>query len=63
MKLNPRELSKLVEKPDPTLAAVLFYGSDTMRVALKRQEYLENLLGPNAEQEMRLTTCISGIHR
>ena len=55
MKLNPRELSKLVEKPDPTLAAVLFYGSDTMRVALKRQEYLENLLGPNAEQEMRLT--------
>ena len=58
MKLNPRELSKLVEKPDPTLAAVLFYGSDTMRVALKRQEYLENLLGPNAEQEMRLTRFI-----
>ena len=50
MKLNPRELSKLIEKPDPSLAAVLFYGSDTMRVALKRQEYLENLLGPNAEQ-------------
>ena len=58
MKLNPRELSKLVEKPDPTLAAVLFYGSDTMRVALKRQEYLGNLLGPNAEQEMRLTRFI-----
>ena len=58
MKLNPRELSKLLEKPDPRLAAVLFYGSDTMRVALKRQEYLENLLGPNAEQEMRLTRFI-----
>ena len=55
MKLNPRELSKYLDKPDPSLAAVLFYGSDTMRVALKRQEYLENLLGPNAEQEMRLT--------
>ena len=55
MKLNPRELSRLLDKPDPTIAAVLFYGSDTMRVALKRQEYLENLLGPNAEQEMRLT--------
>ncbi len=58
MKLNPRELSKLIEKPDPTLAAVLFYGSDTMRVALKRQEYLGNLLGPDAEQEMRLTRFI-----
>ena len=34
---------------------ILFYGSDKMRVALKRQEYLENLLGPTAEQEMRLT--------
>ena len=55
MKLNPRELSKFLDKPDRSLAAVLFYGSDTMRVALKRQEYLENLLGPNAEQEMRLT--------
>jgi len=55
MKLNPRELSKYLDKPDPSLAAILFYGSDTMRVALKRQEYLENLLGPNAEQEMRLT--------
>ena len=55
MKLNPRELSKLLDKPDPTIAAVLFYGSDAMRVGLKRQEYLENLLGPNAEQEMRLT--------
>ena len=53
MKLNPRELSKFLDKPDPSLAAVLFYGSDTVRVALKRQEYLENLLGPNAEQEMR----------
>jgi DNA polymerase-3 subunit delta len=58
MKLNPKEIPKLIKKPDPTLAAVLFYGSDTMRVALKRQEYLENLLGPNAEQEMRLTRFI-----
>ncbi len=55
MKINPKELSNLLDKPDPSLAAVLFYGSDAMRVALKRQEYLENLLGPNAEQEMRFT--------
>ena len=55
MKLNPQNLQKFIDKPDPSRAAILFYGADTMRVALKRQEYLENLLGPNAEQEMRLT--------
>ena len=55
MKLSPKELPRFLEHPDPTIAAVLFYGSDTMRVAMKRQEYLENLLGTNAEQEMRLT--------
>jgi len=54
MKLNPKEIPRFLENPDPTIAAILFYGSDTMRVALKRQEYLENLLGSNAEQEMRL---------
>ena len=55
MKLSPKELPRFLENPDPTIAAILFYGSDTMRVALKRQEYLENLLGLTAEQEMRLT--------
>jgi len=55
MKLNPKELARFLENPDPTIAAILFFGSDKMRVALKRQEYLENLLGPTAEQEMRLT--------
>ncbi len=55
MKLNPQNLQKFIDKPDPSRAAILFYGADTMRVALKRQEYLENLLGPNAEHEMRLT--------
>tara|TARA_Y100000589_G_scaffold324829_1_gene361612 strand:- start:914 stop:1939 length:1026 start_codon:yes stop_codon:yes gene_type:complete len=55
MKLSPKELLRLIKNPDPSIAAILFYGSDTMRVELKRQEYLKNLLGPNAEQEMRLT--------
>lgn len=55
MKLSPQNLQKVIDKPDSSRAAILFYGADTMRVALKRQEYLENLLGPNAEQEMRLT--------
>ena len=55
MKLSPKEIPRFLENPDPSIAAILFYGSDTMRVALKRQEYLENLLGSTAEQEMRLT--------
>ena len=55
MKLSPKEIPRFLENPDPTIAAILFYGSDTMRVALKRQEYLENFLGSTAEQEMRLT--------
>jgi DNA polymerase-3 subunit delta len=54
MKLSTKEIPRFLENPDPTIAAILFYGSDTMRVALKRQEYLENLLGSTAEQEMRL---------
>ena len=59
MKLSPKDLPRLIENPDLSIAAILFYGSDTMRVALKRQEYLENLLGPNAEREMRLTRLTS----
>ena len=54
MKLNGRDISALVTKPDDRTPAVLFYGADAMRVALKREEYLKNLLGPNADEEMRL---------
>ncbi|MGB0299077.1 MAG: DNA polymerase III subunit delta, partial [Paracoccaceae bacterium] len=54
MKLNGRDISALVAKPDDRIPAVLFYGADAMRVALKREEYLKNLLGPNADEEMRL---------
>lgn len=34
---------------------VLIYGPDVMRVALKRQELIMSLSGPDAEQEMRLS--------
>jgi DNA polymerase-3 subunit delta len=54
MKLNGRDISALVARPDDRIPAVLFYGADAMRVALKREEYLKNLLGPNADEEMRL---------
>ncbi|WP_299880680.1 DNA polymerase III subunit delta [uncultured Sulfitobacter sp.] len=55
MKLSPREATGYFAKPDPAKTGLLIYGSDAMRVALKRQEVLKALLGPAAEEEMRLT--------
>lgn len=54
MKLSTRELGGFIARPDPNRAAVLLYGQDAMRVALKRQDLLANLLGPKAEEDMRL---------
>ena len=55
MKLPPRDANAYFAKPDPNKTGLLIYGGDAMRVALKRQSFLKNLLGPNAEEEMRLT--------
>ncbi len=55
MKLSPREAEGYFAKPDAGKTGLLIYGSDTMRVALKRQQVLAALLGANAEEEMRLT--------
>jgi DNA polymerase-3 subunit delta len=55
VKLSPRDASAIFAKPDTNRAAMLIYGQDAMRVALKRQEFLENLLGKSADEEMRLT--------
>lgn len=55
MKLSTRDATAFFRKPDPARAGVLIYGADPMRVALKRQELIANLLGPGAEEEMRLT--------
>lgn len=55
MKLNPREASGYFAKPDPGRTGLLIYGSDAMRVALKRQEVITNLIGPQGEEEMRLS--------
>ncbi|MEO1238316.1 MAG: DNA polymerase III subunit delta [Pseudomonadota bacterium] len=55
MKLSTRDADAFFRKPDPARAGVLIYGADPMRVALKRQELLKNLLGENADEEMRLT--------
>ena len=55
MKLQPRDIAAYARKPDPAAAGCLIFGDDAMRVALRRQEILKSLLGPGAEEEMRLT--------
>jgi len=55
MKLSPREAPGYFAKPDPNKTGLLIYGGDAMRVALRRQELIKALLGPNGEEEMRLT--------
>lgn len=55
MNLKGAEAARYLTAPDPARAALLIYGADGMRVALKRQEAIAALLGPNAEEEMRLT--------
>ncbi|MCC5967360.1 MAG: DNA polymerase III subunit delta [Natronohydrobacter sp.] len=54
MKLSPRDLARLIAKPDPKLAGLLIFGPDTMRVALKRQDLVAAMIGPQGEAEMRL---------
>lgn len=54
MKLSPRDLTRLIAKPDLSLAGILIYGQDAMRVALKRQELVAATIGPQGEGEMRL---------
>lgn len=55
MKLTPRDATAYFARPDAERTGLLIFGSDAMRVALKRQEFLKSLLGPDAEEEMRLT--------
>lgn len=55
MKLAGAEASRFLAKPDPNRAGLLIFGADAMRVALKRQEAIAALIGPQGEAEMRLT--------
>lgn len=54
MKLNARDARAFLARPDPRRAGALIHGADPMRVALKRADMLAALLGPGAEEEMRL---------
>ncbi|MDS9466759.1 DNA polymerase III subunit delta [Paracoccus sp. MBLB3053] len=55
MILKGPEIGRYLSRPDPTRPALLIYGQDAMRVALKRAEAVKALVGDGAEEEMRLT--------
>ena len=54
MKLAPRDAAAYFARPDPKVAGLLIYGADAMRVALKRQQVIAALIGPEGDAEMRL---------
>ena len=60
MKLSRRDATSVIAKPPSDKLGLLVFGADAMRVAIKRQEYLRALLGPSAEEEMRLTRIPAG---
>ncbi|WP_050526974.1 DNA polymerase III subunit delta [Pseudorhodobacter aquimaris] len=55
MNLKGQQAAKYLAAPDAKKAGLLIFGADAMRVALKRQEAILALVGPEGEAEMRLT--------
>jgi DNA polymerase III subunit delta len=55
MILKGVEASRYFASPDPSRAGLLIFGADGMRVALRRQEVVAALIGPDGPAEMRLT--------
>ena len=55
MKLSARDAAAFFEAPDPTRAGILIYGPDAMRCALRREQVVSKLIGPDGAAEMRLT--------
>ncbi|WP_147109537.1 DNA polymerase III subunit delta [Tateyamaria sp. syn59] len=60
MKLNTGQAAAYFSKPDLDAAGLLIYGADGMRIALKRQQVVAALIGPQGEEEMRLTRIAAG---
>ncbi|SLN18250.1 DNA polymerase III subunit delta [Roseivivax jejudonensis] len=60
MKLSARDAPAYFKRPDPDATGILIYGEDAMRVALRRQEVIAALIGPEGETEMRLTRLPGG---
>ncbi|PJE31140.1 DNA polymerase III subunit delta [Pseudooceanicola marinus] len=55
MKLASRDIARYAAKPEADKTGVLLYGPDAMRIALRRQEMIAALVGPQGDEEMRLT--------
>lgn len=55
MKLSTRDANGWIARPDPAHAGALIYGGDAQRVAEKRRVALAAIVGPQGEEEMRLT--------
>lgn len=55
MILKGAEAARYFTRPDPGKPGLLIFGADPMRVALKRQDVIAALIGPEGEAEMRLT--------
>lgn len=60
MKMSGAQANGYFTKPDANKTGLLIYGSDAMRVAIKRQEVIAALIGPAGEEEMRLTRIPAG---
>ncbi len=55
MKLSAQKAAAYFRNPEARITGILIYGPDAMRIALKRQEVIKAIVGPNGEAEMRLS--------
>jgi len=60
VKLSGAAAVRYFARPEPGRAGLLIYGADAMRVALRRQEVVAALIGPEGEAEMRLSRITAG---
>lgn len=56
MKKTGRDAARFLLTPDAGFGVILLHGPDAMRVALKRQHLVGVLTGPEAAEEMRVST-------
>ena len=54
MKLTSKDINSFFEAPPKGAAGILIYGNDHVRVTDKKQKLIYSLLGPKADEEMRL---------
>ena len=60
MRLSGAAVARYLARPDPASAGLLIHGADGGRVGMARKEALDALLGPGAEEEMRLARLAGG---